>query len=527
MLCELHIEALGVIDTLTLCFGPGLTAVTGETGAGKTLLVDALGLLLGGRADPSAVRHGCPEARVEGRFLVDGEEHIATRVVPVEGRSRAYLDGRPITAAMLTELVGEWVELHGQHSHQRLVTGAEQRAALDAWAGTDLSALAGARIELAAVERDIAALGGDERSRQRHLDLLRFQHDELSAARLDDPDEEQRLAEEFDVLANAEQLRLAAAEASSALRGDGGALDALGSAVRVLGAASFQSFADRLRAVIAELDDVAAELRHAEEAIVEDPERISEIRGRRQALHDLRRKYGETLAEVIDFRDEVAAEIDLLGRHDEQLAELERRRRELRVAERAAAAQVAAVRRGAAPALGTAVAERLRLLAMPHAELTVGVGGDDPGDQVEMLLAANPGSPPLPLARTASGGELARTMLAVRLVLSDAAHTMVFDEVDAGIGGRAAAAVGEALAELATHRQVLVVTHLAQVAALADNHLQVTKRVDQGTTAATTTATVTAVEGESRVTEIARLLSGHDDSAKARAHAAELLAGGR
>ena len=210
MLRELHIESLGVIDSLTVPFGPGLTALTGETGAGKTMLVEALALLLGGRADAGVVRHGCAEARVEGRFEVDGVESVVARVIPADGRSRAYRDGRLITAATLAELVGGWVELHGQNTHQRLATAADQRAALDRWAGTDLAPLVEVRTRLRQVDEAIGALGGDSRAKARQIDLLRYQLDELRAAALGDPDEDERLAEEQDALAQAESLRLAA-----------------------------------------------------------------------------------------------------------------------------------------------------------------------------------------------------------------------------------------------------------------------------------------------------------------------------
>lgn len=520
MLRELHIESLGVIDSLTVPFGPGLTALTGETGAGKTMLVEALALLLGGRADAGVVRHGCAEARVEGRFEVDGVESVVGRVIPADGRSRAYRDGRLITAATLAELVGGWVELHGQNTHQRLATAADQRAALDRWAGTDLAPLVEVRTRLRQVDEAIGALGGDSRAKARQIDLLRYQLDELRAAALGDPDEDERLAEEQDTLAQAESLRLAAATATAALRGDGGAVDAAGLAVHALGhAAVFAGLVERLRAAAAELADAADEIRQVGERIIDDPERAEAVRIRRQQLRDLRRKYGDSLAEVIAFRDQVAGELDELSSHDQRLADLETERAQLAVSALAAAATVGRVRRAAAGGLARQMAERLQTLAMPAAAVEVRVGAADPGDEVEILLAANPGSPPAPLAKAASGGELARTMLALRLVLSADPETMVFDEVDAGIGGQAAVAVGRSLAELAAHRQVLVVTHLAQVAALADHHVVVAK----SSTATSTSTAASVVTGEARVTEVARLLSGHERSESARAHAEELL----
>ncbi len=351
MLRELHIESLGVIDSLTVPFGPGLTALTGETGAGKTMLVEALALLLGGRTDAGVVRHGCPEARVEGRFEVDGEESVVARVIPADGRSRAYLDGRLITAATLAELVGGWVELHGQNTHQRLATAADQRAALDRWAGTDLAPLVEVRTRLRQVDEAIGALGGDSRAKARQIDLLRYQLDELQAAALDDPDEDERLAEEQDTLAQAESLRLAAATASAALRDDGGAVDATGLAVHALGhAGAFSGLVERLRAAAAELADAADEIRQVGERIVDDPERAEAVRIRRQQLRDLRRKYGDSLAEVIAFRDQVAGELDELSSHDQRLADLETERAWLTDSELSAAATVgSAAGRGERP----------------------------------------------------------------------------------------------------------------------------------------------------------------------------------
>jgi DNA repair protein RecN (Recombination protein N) len=277
--------------------------------------------------------------------------------------------------------------------------------------------------------------------------------------------------------------------------------------------------ADRLRSLLEELHDVASELRSTGESIEDDPEELATVRARRQGLRELCRKYGDTLTEVIAYRDEVASRLAELEGFEARAAALAGEREGAVAAERAAAAAVGAARRAAAPRLAAAVEEHLAELAMPHAHVEIAVGDDDPGDDVAFLLAANPGSPPLPLARVASGGELARSMLALRLVLTEAPDTLVFDEVDAGIGGTAAIAVAGSLARLGERHQVLVVTHLAQVAAAADRHLVVAKSVTDDMT----TAAVSVVDGEDRLEEIARMLSGRADSASAREHAAELL----
>ncbi len=523
MLAEIHIESLGVIESLDLVLGAGLTALTGETGAGKTMLVEAISLLVGGRADASMVRPGHDEARVEGRFVVDDQEWIVARVIPADGRSRAYVNGRLATAATLAELGVRAVDLHGQHAHQSLLGAAAQRAALDRFAGTDLAPLRAARSALTEIDAALAALGGDGRTRARELDLLRFQVAELDAAGLGDADEDALLEREEDVLAGAVAHRDAALAALAALSGDQGSLETAGEAVHALASrAPFVELERRLRAAVVELTDIAAEVRGLAESIDEDPARLAAIRERRQLLRDLRRKYGDDLAAVMAFGDEVRARLAELESYDDRIAELERERRTALEGERAAAAAVGRTRRGATTELAKRVEGHLRDLAMVHASIAIVVGDEDPGDDVAFLLAANPGAPLLPLARVASGGELARTMLALRLVLTEAPETLVFDEVDAGIGGDAAGAVGDALARLGKRHQVLVVTHLAQVAALASSHVMVRKQV----VGSETIATAVPVEGDARVDEVARMLSGHRAGASARTHAGELIARG-
>lgn len=526
MLTELAVRDLGVVSELHLDLGAGLTAVTGETGAGKTLIVDAIGLLTGGRADSYRVRAGAGQAVVEGRFVdPDGVEVVLRRVVPADGRSRAYVDGAMATAATLAEHGARLIDLHAQHAQQSLLTSAGQRAALDHFAHVDLAPLSVARAEAHEIRRALQGLGGDAGTRAREAEVLRFQLAELDEAGVVDPAEDERLAAEQALLTDVAAHREHAGAALGALTDELGAVDRVGAAVADLAdRAPFAEEHVRLAGIGAELSDVAAELRRRAEAIVDDPERLDAIRERRQLLATLQRKHGDgTIAGLIAAHTEISSRLDDLERHDERAADLAGQLATCQAVIGREAATVAESRRAAAPALAQRVQEELRELAMPQARLDVEVAGDDPGDDVRFLLAANPGSPPLPLAKVASGGELARTMLALRLVLAADQDTIVFDEVDAGIGGSAATAVGEALARLGEHRQVLVVTHLAQVAAAATVQVGVTKEVDRSDTS--TSARV--LDDEERVVELSRMLSGQPTSAAALAHARDLIASRR
>ena len=524
MLVELRVRDLGVIESAGLDLGPGMTALTGETGAGKTLLVEALELLVGGRADASLVRPGAREALVEGRFVVDGEEVILARSVPADGRSRAWVDGRMAPVTALAEVGARVVDLHGQHAHQSLLDGAAQRQSLDAFASVDTGPLDAARSRLRVLLGELEALGGDDRVRAREADLLRYQIEEIDAARISGPDEDLVLEDEEARLAEAGAHREAAARALAALdsgdEGEAGVVDLLGTARAALeGRSALRVVADRVAALQADAADVASDLRHVVDTWEDDPQRLDEVRTRRQTLRDLSRKYGEGPAGVLAYADDARRRLADLDSVETRAAALGDDIRRAEAAVEAAAAEVGRARRGGAPALARAVEERLRTLALPSARVEVAVGDEDPGDDVTFLLGPNPGEAVLPLAKIASGGELARAMLALRLVLTDAPPTMVFDEVDAGVGGEAAVAVGQALAEVAEGHQVLVVTHLAQVAALAGCHVGVRKEVDGDRTVARTAV----LEGEDRVVELARMLSGRPGSSTARRHAEELL----
>lgn len=562
MLSELRVSALGVIDDVHVVLGPGMTALTGETGTGKTLVVEAIELLLGGRTDPVLVRPRATEALVEGRFVGAGpagsgpagsgpagfdptgsddtrsasadDEVVLRRVVPARGRSRAYVDGQMVASSVLADVGGSRVDLHGQHRHQSLLAGSSQRAGLDAAGGISDEAVLAARSRLRQLDAALDGLGGDARSRARELDLLTFQLAELDGAALEDPDEDGALQAEEVRLADATAQREAAEGAHLALTADDGVLDRLGQVTALLTAKpSLAGGHERLSALAVEMTDVARDLRREGETLIDDPERLAAVGDRRWQLAELRRKYGDTLEAVMAYRETARARHAELEGFDARAEALEAERSAATVDLASAEAALGAARRGAAPAFGAAVAEQLQRLAMPRARFEVQVSADPAGQTVTWLLGANPGEPALPLAKVASGGELARTMLAARLVLGSTgstggggatepgpARTLVFDEVDAGVGGEAAVAVGRALAELASHHQVLVVTHLPQVAAFATDHLVVRKWV----TGDETVTEVAAVSGAERVVELSRMLSGQPGSDTARRHAEELLA---
>ncbi|MGH8987509.1 MAG: DNA repair protein RecN, partial [Acidimicrobiales bacterium] len=369
-----------------------------------------------------------------------------------------------------------------------------------------------------------------DRDRARQADLLRYQVAEIDAARIEDVAEDAVLTEEEERLAGMAAIREAAAQAVRALRGEGaesgsrleeGATGLVGGALGALGGhPALGAWAHRLRDAAAELDDVAGELRDVAESWEEDPERLAAVQARRHLFQELRRKYGETLSDVVAFGEAARASLSGLEDQEAEAAVLSERLTGAEETVRAAERQLRDVRAGAASSLGVAATERVRLLAMPGAELQVSVGEGGAGDAVQFLLAANPGEPAQPLGRIASGGELARTMLALRLVVEGGAATMLFDEVDAGVGGGAALALARALRDVATRRQVLVVTHLPQVAASADRQVVVRKVVDSD---GRTVTTAEVLEPEARIVELSRMLSGHPDSATARAHAEELL----
>lgn len=524
MLAELQIRNLGVIEDLTLVLPEGTIAVTGETGAGKTMVVGAIQLLMGVRADADVVRVGADEASVEGRFIeADGTEVVIRRVVPMSGRSRAYIDGSLATVAAVADRIEPHVDLHGQHAQQSLLRASTQRDALDQYGQIDLSKLRERNEQIASINRQLAELGGDATERARTMDVLRYQVDELDAARVDDPTEEDKLRDEEERLASSFDIQHDAQSAAASIGSDGPAVEAIGESIAALGhSPAFDTQRGRLQGLQDELAELAVELRTVAETTVDDPERRQIVRQRRQLLVELKRKYGPELADVVSYHADVADRLAALEFHDEKVLSLSAELATAETQRKSAAAKVLSARRAAGPKLATAVEAELRGLAMPTASVDVSIEGEA-GDDVTIMLAPNPGMPALPIGKAASGGELSRTMLALRLVLSGGPPVKVFDEVDAGIGGETARSVGLALSQLAGAQQVFVVTHLPQVAAHADHHIVIDKTHES----ASTSSQARLLTEEDRIVELSRMLSGSPDSSSAREHAEELLTSSR
>ncbi len=606
MLEEVRITGLGVIDDAMLELSPGFTVVTGETGAGKTMVVTGLGLLFGGRADPARVRPGAQRAIVEGRLQIDPDSKVARQVeeaggeldddgaglvisrsVSAEGRSRAHAGGRSVQVSLLTYLADNLVAVHGQSDQQQLLRPGRQREALDAYAGPGLAA---ARTDYQRAynrhretRAELAELTRMARERIAEAEDLRQALAEIEAL---DPaaGEDALLLAEEERLGNAEALRAAATAAHEALQGDPSAAAAydrpdamtlVGGARQELDAVrqhdpALAGLADRLNEASYLLADVAGELASYTESLDADPARLAAVQERRAALARLVRAYGsraaaETavrpsgdpadltdltdpagladaagtgeparlasdrsgdLATVLAWTKVAATRLSELEGDDDRIAELAREEAELAARVTELAATLTALRQDAAMRFSRDVTAELTALAMPHARLAAVLRPlEEPGphgaEDVEIRLAAHPGAPPLPLSKGASGGELSRVMLAIEVVFAgaDPVPTFVFDEVDAGVGGKAAVEIGRRLARLARLAQVIVVTHLPQVAAFADNHLVVTKAGD----GLVTSSGVVRLDQPGRVRELSRMLAGLEDSEFGRAHAEELL----
>jgi DNA repair protein RecN (Recombination protein N) len=594
MLEEVRITGLGVIDDALLELSPGFTALTGETGAGKTMVVTGLGMLFGGRADPARIRPGAQRATVEGRLRTGADGKVAqqveeaggeldedgtlvlTRSVSAEGRSRASAGGRSVPVSLLTYLADDLVAVHGQSDQQQLLKPGRQREALDKYAGGELAVVLAdyqrSYQRHRSVKASLAEITAAARERATEAEVLRTGLTEIDKVQPGDG-EDQALRAEEERLANADALHGGASLAHEALQGDpsagsegADALTLLGHARSSLdGVARFDvelaGLASRLSEAAYLLADIAGELASYVQSVDADPARLAAVQERRATLGRLIRAYGYggpyrlsdavaqavqgdegdegdegapaavpvqgTVAAVLDWAARAAVRLTELDNDDETIAELAAEESQLAAEVAGLADQLSALRARAGERFAGDVTRELTALAMPHARITAVLTRlDEPGpygmDDVEIRLASNPGAPALPLHKGASGGELSRVMLAIEVVFAgaDPVPTFVFDEVDAGVGGKAAVEIGRRLAKLARMAQVIVVTHLPQVAAFADNHLVVAKASD-GTI---TSSGVIRLDHDGRVKELSRMLAGMEDSEFGQAHAAELLA---
>lgn len=559
MLLDLEIRDFAIIDDLRIQFGTGLNALTGETGAGKSIIIDALGAVLGDRVSADMVRTGAKTAYVDARFELDGltaspvveallDEHgivrdegelILSREIQAGGRSTARINGRTVTATFLGSLGQHLVDIHGQSDHLSLLRPAAQLAILDRYAHLDND-----RDELSAIVREWRAARGrleasdsGARDRAQRIDLLRFQCDEISAAQLR-VGEETELETERSRLVNAERLAHLVALVAGLIGGDevsgASAADALRSSTRSLGDAaaldtSLQSLSERLQETAVLVDEIALELRDYLDEIEANPERLEAVQERLELIKQLKRKYGGSIGEILAYAETSQRELETLGGSEHDESALRARVDELESRVLHAAALLTVARQVAAGKLATdasLAASELNLGSMmfdiavrPKSGI---VAFDETGaDQVEFMFAPNSGEASKSLARVASGGETARMMLALKSVLADSDHTptLVFDEVDVGIGGRSGQMVGDKLHQLGDGHQVIVITHLPQIAAVAAHHFKIRKDASGGRT----TSRVVLLEGSDRIDEVASMIDGEPPSATSRKAALEML----
>lgn len=570
MLVELHIRNFALIDALAIPFRPGLNVLTGETGAGKSIIIDAIGAALGEKVGSEVIRTGAEQAEVQALFQLPLEHPtwrrmeemglsveedgslLLQRVIGV-GRSQCRVNGQPVTLGMLREVGEHLVDIHGQHEHQTLLHVRHHLSLLDAIGGAAIAEPLARYQHLyrrwRALREELRTLRWDESEKARRMDLLQFQLEEIQRARLQ-PGEWEALREERHRLLHAERLASSALRAYEALyemeRGEGkSALDLVGEARREVEAIaqidpSMAPLLETLETALAALEETARELRRYQESLEFQPGRLEEIEERLALLERLRRKYGATTEEILAYRDRIAAELETLQHSEERIGELEAQLEHLERELAEAAENLSQARRKVSQRLEKAVVEHLQELRMERVRFAVHLERREAQegllhrgqrlaltergwDAVEFLISPNPGEPLKPLARIASGGELSRIMLALKTVLAevDPVPTLVFDEIDIGIGGETANALGAKLAHIAQGKQVLCVTHLPHIASRAHHHLSVSKH----TKGEHTYVAVEVVEGERRVEEIGRLLSGEPLTEAALRHARELLEG--
>lgn len=557
MLTELAVSNFALVEGVRLSFGSGLAILTGETGAGKSILLDALGMALGGRVGAESIRHGASKARVEAVFAVENPDArflellesagieaeegtlILTREISAAGKSTVRINGRAATISTLRTVGDALVDIHGQHEHQSLLAVERHGDILDAWCGAEVakqkSVVAGLYAKATATAKELETLRADARERVRSLDLLGYQCEEIDTA-APRVEEEEELDTERTRLASAERLFAAAGGAVDALRGgegrgaSTGAVDLLGKAVREIeGAATFDEtlapLLETLQGALYAADDAARDVRAYRDGVEFNPQRLEQIETRLDTLKTLKRKYGETLEEVIAYRAEIGERLETLTNAEERIAELVASEMTARSELTRECAKLTKLRQKGAKPFAEAILRELKDLAMAATRFSAAVEPKEPtrtgADAIEFLISPNPGVPLKPLAKIASGGEISRVMLAMKGVLSRvlSVPTLVFDEVDAGIGGRTGTVLGEKLANLSHTAQVLCITHLPQVAARGAKHFQIEKRAERGETI----VSVRELTGDDRVKEIARMLGG-EETDTVLTHAREMLA---
>ncbi len=551
MLRALAIRNFAIIDRLDVSFGPGLNVLTGETGAGKSILIDALTAILGGRVGAEVVRGGADRAIVDGVFDLEGADHIAaaladagfecddgelliTREIAGGGKSSARIGGRPATIGQLRALAEDLVDLHGQHDHQSLLSVPRHLDILDGWGGPEVLALREQVAETYEVacrlreERD--NLARDARERAHLVDLYSFQVNEIGEA-APRPGEDEELEADAKRLANAQRLGEAAAAASDGLSGEGGgAVDSLAQAARAL--EDIADLDDRVRPILEalnaaryEAEEVAHDLRRYADSVELDPERLEQVEERLEMLRSLKRKYGDTLDEVVAYGQATTEKLNALTHSEERGAELDAEIARVEAEYTDRAGRLSELRRRKGQAFAEAVLAELADLGMARTRFEVSLEPCEPtargADRVEFLISPNPGEPLRPLAKIASGGELSRVMLAIKSAMArrDPLPTMVFDEIDTGVGGRTAGVIADKLSALARGAQVLCITHLPQIAGRGDTHLYIEKQV----AGERTTVSVSPLSQDERIEELARMLSGAETTEAVRRAARELL----
>jgi DNA repair protein RecN (Recombination protein N) len=549
MLTELRIKNFAIIESLTLPLSPGFNVLSGETGAGKSIIVGALGFLLGERGSADLIRTGAEKATVEGVFDISDSDEVTRladekgidlddrllvlkREISLAGRGRAWANGSPVTAAVLGEIGTLLVNLHGQHEAQSLLDAESQRSILDEFGGasTQAETVRTSQAELMAVRREIASLASRRTEAEKRADYLRHVVREIENAK-PVSGEDTRLEDEARILENADELKTLAESASAVLSEDEGALERLSSLNRTLAAIqridpSASRFQESFDAGYYALEELSRSIADYATSVDLDPQRLEAVRQRREVLYTLLKKYGPTLDDVIATGKQSRAELDLVDSAGFDIAQLTTRESEAAQRLVREAAKLTTSRASAAKKLGKAVDALLPQLGMPggkfSAALVPKIAPDENGaEDIEFRVALNVGHEARPLARVASGGELSRVMLALKTIFAraDEVPTLVFDEVDAGIGGKVGLQVGDTLRRVAEHHQVFAISHLPQIAARAHNHIVVAKAAKGGVT----TADVAALDGSDRIEEIARMLGGDPESKVSRAHARELL----